>query len=176
VLTVAGAAGGAVSGTLLGAAGGLIPAGTRFAAAMVLGIAVLPVGALAAAGVRVPVPQWDRETPQPWLSRGVGVWSMVHGLTLGAGWLTRIEFPAWYVLPVVAACSGSPSAGALVLGTYGLVRVGMVWPMLLGLRHRQGEQTHLSDWLFAHKDGAHRLGGWVVLVSGLAVAVAYALG
>ena len=119
VLTATAAAAGAGVFALIAGSGAAFPAPSRglFAAAASL--------ALVTAAWRRSRPwQRDAETPTEWLEReGLGV-AVRNGLALGAGFLTRLGFWLWWVLPVLVFESGSVRAGAIVGAAYGAARLG----------------------------------------------------
>ncbi|TML59859.1 MAG: hypothetical protein E6G22_12355 [Actinobacteria bacterium] len=119
VLTATAAAAGAAVFAVIAAAGAAFPSVSRglFAAAASL--------ALIAAAARGPRPwQRDAETPTEWLEREGLTVAVRNGLALGAGFLTRVGFWIWWVLPVLAFESGSVQAGAIVGAAYGAARLG----------------------------------------------------
>jgi hypothetical protein len=119
VLTATAAAAGAAVFAVIAAVGAAFPSASRglFAAAASL--------ALIVAAARASRPwQRDAETPMDWLEREGLTVAVRNGLALGAGFLTRLGFWMWWVLPVLAFESGSVRAGAIVGGAYGAVRLG----------------------------------------------------
>jgi hypothetical protein len=119
VLTATAAVAGAAVFAVIAAAGAAFPSASRglFAAAASL--------ALIVAATRASRPwQRDAETPMDWLEREGLTVAVRNGLSLGAGFLTRLGFWMWWVLPVLAFESGSVRAGAIVGAVYGAARLG----------------------------------------------------
>jgi hypothetical protein len=73
-------------------------------------------------GWRIPVLQWNRETPREWLLHRPLLGAFRTGLAIGSGFATRIGFWLWYVVPLAAFASGSVVAGAAIFGMYAVVR------------------------------------------------------
>jgi hypothetical protein len=78
--------------------------------------------------VRFPLPQAHRQTDDRWAKifpsvAAAGLWGFDIGLTLST-WMT---FSGAWLLIVLAIVSGSPSTGALLLGSYWLGRALSVW-------------------------------------------------
>jgi hypothetical protein len=130
-LSGAATVGGAAAGAALGLLGGMLAAPARAAAAVALAALAVLVVLLRMAGVRVPVLQRDRETPQRWMHAGPLGWATRNGLALGIGATSRIGFWLWYVVPVTALLSASPRSGAALYGLYSALRTGGVWVLLL---------------------------------------------
>jgi hypothetical protein len=121
---------GASTGAVLGALGAMVPSDVR---AVITAALAISGGAIALVelitGSRGRPWEINRETNQVWMNRGPFVASLLNGMTLGAGWPTRLGFWAWYILPVAAFYTGSFAFGATILGLYGLVRGA--FPVLL---------------------------------------------
>jgi hypothetical protein len=172
LFTVSAAASGAAVGAVLGFLGGQLSLGLRAYIGVVIAVIALAVGTLSVAGVRVPVPQWNRQTPQRWLGYGAIRWSVLNGVALGAGFLSRIEFLAWYAVPIASFCFGQTASGIVIFGSYGLARGALVWLLLLTLVVRHTNQTDLSERLFTLNGTAHRVGGYVLLSLAISTIVA----
>jgi hypothetical protein len=123
--------GGAVSGLLLGAAGGDVPLDVRLALSSVLAPVGVLIGALESVGRPLRPLQCDRETPKRWVEQGYARWSIKNGLALGCGASSGVGFWLWYLVPVGAFLFGSAALGFLIYGAYGLVRGLGVWAFLL---------------------------------------------
>ena len=112
-----------VFGALLGWGGrGL---GAPFGAAGLIGIAV--VASLYALAVmtrlRIPVPALRRQVPDWWRTFfSPMVTAFLYGAGLGIGFFTYLATGALFVVSVAAVVSGSPAAGAVMLGAFGLAR------------------------------------------------------
>jgi hypothetical protein len=118
---LAGTAAGAAAGWL----GAHVPGESRVAAATVAGAVLAGLAAANLAGwLEKPPLQCDRETPQRWVRQGALPWALKNGAALGFGAFTRLGFALWYVVPAGAVLLGSPAAGALLWGLYGLLRGG----------------------------------------------------
>jgi hypothetical protein len=113
----------ALFGLLLGTAGMLAraPWGSS-------GVAVVAVIASVYAArelFRLPIPLFDRrrQVPEWWrtfYSRPVA--AVLYGLSLGIGFLTFLTFGSFVVVSVIALASGSPMAGVVLCGSFGLAR------------------------------------------------------
>lgn len=117
--------GGALSGTVLGAVGWLLPLEVH--AVAVGAVALLAVAAVLALLVetgRLPaLPTWRRQVDEDWLHRYRGwVYGGGYGVQLGLGVVTIVTSPTLYVAFALALLTGSPLGGAVVGGTFGLVR------------------------------------------------------
>lgn len=125
--SAAGAATGALFGMVGRAAHSILPP-TVAGVAVVLAV-ILAVDALGA-GLRVP--QRDIETSRRWLDDGPTRWSAKTGLALGVGAGTRLGFIGWYVIPLTTIALASVDEGAVVWGTYAMLRtlasVALGWP------------------------------------------------
>lgn len=86
------------------------------------GIAALALASIQLMGVRLPLPQRDRETPFRWVQAGPVKWALATGAVLGLGMTTRIGFWPWYFVPLGAFVLGDPRAGALVYAAYAFTR------------------------------------------------------
>ena len=115
------AAGSLVAGTALGALLGLVPEPSARVALAVLAVAC---GVAALLDLRPALlPTVRRQVNEDWLGVYRGwVCGAGFGLQLGLGVVTIVTTAAVYVVLVAAAVSGSPLAGAVVGGTFGLVR------------------------------------------------------
>jgi hypothetical protein len=120
VLTAAAAAAGAIVFALVAASGALFPVASR---GLLAGSAALVL--LAVASRRERPWQRDVETATRWLEREgllVAVW---NGLALGAGFVTRVGFWLWWLLPLLVFESGSIAIGAAAGSLYGATRLGV---------------------------------------------------
>jgi hypothetical protein len=147
VYPVSSALAGLTAGTLLGAAGNLLPLDLRLAAGSVLAVAAVAAGAFELFGRRIRPPQLDCETPQRWMHNGPLWWAIQNG---------------------VALLSGSPALGAAIYGTYGLVRGAAAPVILLGTWRLKGD---VSDWLVMHREAAQNSAAVVMVLTGVAVAI-----
>ena len=168
VYPVSSALAGLTAGTLLGAAGNLLPLDLRLAAGSVLAVAAVAAGAFELFGRRIRPPQLDCETPQRWMHNGPLWWAIQNGVALGLGATSRIGFLLWYVVPIGALLSGSPALGAAIYGTYGLVRGAAAPVILLGTWRLKGD---VSDWLVMHREAAQNSAAVVMVLTAVAVAI-----
>ena len=172
VYSLSSALAGVVTGAVLGAVGGLLPLDSRLAVGSILAIVAVVLGSLELFGYRVQLPQFDCETPQRWVHKGPLRWATRNGLTLGFGATSRIGFWLWYVIPLGALLAGDPLFGAVVYGTYGLVRaLGAVF-ILLGML---GLKVDASDWLIERYGAARALAAGQLLLLGVAGAIVVGL-
>lgn len=114
--------GGVLAGGVLGIVGSLLALEVRLALASIAAIFGIAIGARELVVGRLPLLQFDRETPQPWIHRGALRWAIQNGLALGCGATTRIGFWLWYAIPIAALLSGNAWVGAGIYGTYGIAR------------------------------------------------------
>lgn len=115
-------AAGVLIGFLLAYVGRGLPQPARAVTGVIASSALVTVAILLEAGVAVPLPQRDQETPQRWVSLGGLCWGLLNGFSLGLGFTTRIGVWLWYALPVGVLVLGRPALGALMYGLYGLTR------------------------------------------------------
>lgn len=121
--------GSVLGGLALGALGALIgmllPAAWR-ASTPVLGLCagLLALGlALDLGLLRRELPSWRRQVDEQWLTRYRGwVYGLGFGAQLGFGVVTIVPSATTYAVALAAALTGSPAAGALIGGVFGLVR------------------------------------------------------
>jgi hypothetical protein len=166
VYSLSSALAGLVTGAVLGAVGSLLPLDFRLAAGSILAVIAIAVGGLEFFGRRVQLPQFDCETPQRWVHRGPLRWATRNGLTLGFGATSRIGFWLWYVVPLGAFLLGDPRLGAIIYGTYGLVRaLGAVFIFLGMLRFK----VDISDWLIERYGAARVLAAGQLVFLGVAL-------
>ena len=172
VYSLSSAFAGLAAGAILGALGSLLPLDFRLAAASILAIAAVAVGGLEVFGRRIQPLQSDCETPQRWVHRGPLAWAIQNGLTLGFGAASRIGFWLWYAIPLGAFLVGDPAFGAVIYGTYGLIRaLGAVF-ILLGIFRFK---VDISDWLIARYDTARVLAAGQLVFLGVASAIVVGL-
>jgi uncharacterized membrane protein YphA (DoxX/SURF4 family) len=113
----------AVFGGVLAVAGSVL--GVPWGAAGVALVAATAGAYLAreAFGVPVPIPQLRRQVPDWWRTFfPFAPAAFLYGLGLGVGFFTYLARGTLVVVATGAFASGSPKAGALLLGTFGLVR------------------------------------------------------
>jgi hypothetical protein len=115
---------GAAGGALLGALGALLIDRPR--AGLVLAIVAL---AAAADLLGVRLPSGRRQVNEDWLGRYRGwVYGIGFGGQLGVGVATIVTTAATYATVALTFAGGSAALGALVGGTYGLVRAAALLP------------------------------------------------
>jgi hypothetical protein len=172
VYSLSSALAGLVTGAVLGAVGGLLSLDLRLAVGSVLAIVAVVLGSLELFGHSVQLPQFDCETPQRWVHKGPLRWATRNGMTLGFGATSRIGFWLWYAIPLGALLVGDPVFGALIYGTYGLIRgLGAVF-ILLGLL---GLKFDVSDWLVKRYGAARALAAGQLLFVGVVSAIVVGL-
>jgi hypothetical protein len=111
-------AAGAAGGALLGLLGSLVVGGAR--PVLVLAI-VAAAAAVDIAGLQPPSSR--RQVNEDWLGRYRGwVYGVGFGGQLGVGVATIVTTAATYATVALAFAAGSPALGALIGGTYGVVR------------------------------------------------------
>lgn len=100
--------------------------------------------------LRAPILQINRETPESLLSRGPLLWSAANGALLGLAVTSRIGFWLWYMIPIGVFLSASPIAGAVIWGSYGLVRLGVLGIIAARMRRSEAAPHRItSDLLMA---------------------------
>jgi uncharacterized membrane protein YphA (DoxX/SURF4 family) len=121
--------------------------------------------------LRVPVPQHRRQVPDWWRTFfGRPFAAVLYGAGLGIGFMTYLSNGTLVVVAFAAAASGRPVAGAVVVGTFGLVR-GL--SAIVSWRSITQEQSRaLVDRLVAAPESTRRIANGAVLVLIAAVAVA----
>jgi hypothetical protein len=81
------------------------------------------------------LPMLDRQVPQEWRVRlGPERASLAYGFVLGTGVLTRINSPAFYLLPLAVLVTPSPVLGLALAAVYGLARGGIITVRSVSLR------------------------------------------
>jgi hypothetical protein len=120
VLTGAAALSGALVFAAVAEAGALFPPLSRGLVASVAAVVLISTGF----SREEPV-QWNAETPSSWLERENLLVAAWNGLALGAGFVTRLGFWLWWMLPLVVFETASAPDGLLVGAAYGLTRVGL---------------------------------------------------
>jgi len=115
-------AAGAGAGAALGALGSLVPPGPDPDARLaVLALAAVVAILLDLAPGAAPGPR--RQVDERWLDEYRGwVYGLGYGWQLGLGLTTVVSSAATYVAFLAALLSGSPAAGAIILGVFGAVR------------------------------------------------------
>jgi hypothetical protein len=107
------------AGALLGAVGSVVLPAHRSSGVLLVAIAV----AIVLDGSPVAVPGPRRQVDERWLDRYRGwVYGAGYGAQLGVGVTTIVSSAATYVALLAAFLTASASAGAIVLGCFGLVR------------------------------------------------------
>ncbi len=120
-------AGAVVAAAAVGAALAIVGSalGAPWGAAGVALVAVTAAAYLAreVLGIPVPIPQLRRQVPDWWRTFfPFAPAAFLYGLGLGVGFLTYLARGTLVVVAAAAFASGSPAAGALLLGAFGLVR------------------------------------------------------
>jgi MFS family permease len=119
---------GTLGGALLGALGGLLPAGLEWrtvAAAVVLTAALL----LDATPLRHSLPSSRRQVNEDWLGRYRGwVYGLGFGAQLGVGVVTIVGSAAIYAAALLALLAPGAAAGAAIGSVFGAVRALSLLP------------------------------------------------
>ena len=126
--------GGLALGYLAASVGALVPDGWRWSpAGFVMAALLLLVGlALDLRLGGLSLPSWRRQVDEAWIGRYRGwVVGVGFGAQLGFGVVTIITSSTTYAVVVLAVLSGTPWAGALIGGAFGLVRA---LPLVLMVR------------------------------------------
>ena len=162
-------AAGALAGVALGALGALAITGLGTLTTREREL-TLAVGLALAAGaellaLRVPGPR--RQVNERWLEQFRGwVYGLGFGAQLGLGVTTVVTSAATYVAGLAALLTGSPGAGALILGIYGLLR-GLTPLVAAGVRRPDqllSMHARLDRWRVpVERGGAALLAGLLVL-------------
>lgn len=177
VFGVAGVTAGIACGGVLGWLGGwLLAADERLGLAVIAASVAVVLGVVELAGRRVPLPQWNRETPQEWMDRGAFAGALLNGAALGSGFATRIGFWLWYAVPVAALLSGSVSLGAALYGTYAAVRIGVTLLLLVSNRWRTARSGlslgAITPKILALRPVARTISAWQLLGVALTTLIA----
>jgi hypothetical protein len=109
-------------GATLALLGTLLPRTNLPEAAVVLALLGFVLGLLELTPAKIRPPQIGHETAQRWMNIGALSGSAMNGAALGAGFMTRIGYWAWYVLPAGVLLMGRIDLGILLFGAYGLTR------------------------------------------------------
>jgi hypothetical protein len=99
-------------------------------------------------------------------------WAIRNGLALGFGATSRIGFWLWYVVPLGAFLVGDPIFGAVIYGTYSLIRALGATVILLGMIRLK---TDISDWLIERYGEARLLAAGQLVFLGVATAIVVGL-
>lgn len=169
VYTAATALAAALAGACLGGLGSLLPASVRVALGSLLGLAAVVVGGAELIGRPLGLIHRDCETPQRWVHAGAVRWAAVNGAALGVGATSRIGFWLWYAVPLGAVLAGDPALGAALYASYGLVRGGSVWALLLLPRRLGMRGDQLGIWLIQRDRLAHTLTAAQLVLLGVVV-------
>ena len=127
----------------------------------------------------MPLPQWNHETPQSWLSAKPRFAAAMNGAAMGAAFTSRIGFWLWYVVPVAALLSGSVAMGAAIYGTYAVSRV-VGTSILLVSRVRLSQRlnrrfTAVSDLILSKRATARHVAALQLTAVGVVAVVAFNL-
>jgi hypothetical protein len=160
---------GALAGGALGAAGSTMPLDVRVSVGLLGALVLVPASVVR----RIPLPQLTRETEQALLHRGPLQWAIFNGGLLGLGFTSRIGFWTWYFIPLACLTSGSSWVGALVWGSYGLLRMTVTVGAAVRMRHVPA-MVVVADALLGGREAARRTTNLLALV--LAAILALRLG
>lgn len=133
-------------GALLGFLGSFIAVEARASIGALIGCVLIVIGGLDILGYAPTVLEFDRETPQRWMSQGPIRASLLNGWVLGVGILSRIGFWLWYVIPFGSFLFGEVVVGAIVFGSYGALR-GLFSLALMLRRTPRSPSTEAVRWL-----------------------------
>ncbi|HEX2296420.1 MAG TPA: hypothetical protein VHN37_14075 [Actinomycetota bacterium] len=171
---LAGLTAGAAAGAALGLLGSRLPLDVRAAAAAVLGVTAVVVGAAELWSPRTRGPRGrDRETPQRWMDMGPLRWAARNGIALGLGFTSRLGFWLWFVVPLTGLLSGSLWVGALAYGLYGFSRTALPGAVMAAAIARPGWEYDL--WLLRRGMQARSLAAGNLVLTGAAVSVGVGL-
>ncbi|MBS1862836.1 MAG: hypothetical protein JSS68_14115 [Actinobacteria bacterium] len=174
LFTLSGTISGLLVGGALAALGAILDPTTRAAIGVVL-LGILVGGATCELYVRsIRIPQLDRETGQMKLNLGSVGWPIVNGLAIGAGFISRISFMLWYLIPVLCLVVGKVWVGALIFGMYGFSRCVLVFAWFGYMNACDIGQGELHERLFARKPLGVRISATLLL--GLGVAALFSTG
>lgn len=109
-----------LAGMLLAGVGGMLPTASSLVILALLTVAYL--GAELALWP-MPVPQTSRQVPSRWRRRfPQPVTAALYGALLAPGVGTTVPFPSFVIVLAAAALSGSLMRGAIIMGSYGVMR------------------------------------------------------
>ena len=92
--------------------------------------------------LRMPRPILSKAVPITWWRRwGPYGSALAYGAALGLGIMTRVPFGAFYVLCTWCVLQGNVAYGALLMGTYGVMRALVLFPVSWGLN-----RTPITEW------------------------------
>jgi hypothetical protein len=94
--------------------------------------------------LRMPRPALSKAVPITWW-RWWGPYraALAYGAALGIGVMTRVPFGAFYVLCTWCVLKGNPVYGALLFGSYGMIRALVLFPISWGLNC---SRTPITEW------------------------------
>ena len=143
-----------------------------------LRIAVLSValsyGVAEVRGATWPIPTRRWLVPQRWGLFGRQIYAALFGLSLGAGFLTVINFVGYYLIVGLCVLIASPQLGAVVFATYAMARAApvLVAPFIWWLRGQaytvESAATVNQRWL-SNSDGVAWLRASVLVATAAAV-------
>jgi hypothetical protein len=124
---------------------------------------------------RFPIPQLRRQTSKRWRHRlGPVPAALAWGVDLGTGITTFVRYPGFWILPVAASVSGSPAFGGLVLGLFGVARATTVAVATLFIREPGNGSHALREqvlWIAAQEQVFRRLHGPAIFIVSLGLFV-----
>lgn len=170
VFVLAGTVAGAAAGAVLGAVGSQVPPPARVALATLSAVAAIVIAALALRGGAPRLPEVDHETPYRWLHSTPLRWAAMNGATLGLGMRSRLGFALWYAIPLGALILGDVVAGAVLYGTYSLVR--SLGPLVILRSARSRGLTRATVAVLRRGDTARAVAAGQLLALGVAVMLA----
>jgi hypothetical protein len=160
---------GAAAGLLLGSVGLTVSSDARTSIVAALAALGVAIGVLEATATRrVPLVQRNRETRREWVFRRPVAGSFGTGFVIGAGFLTRVGFWIWYVVPLTCFAVASPVLGAVIFGCYSFIRVGTssAFAVSATARRHRGDMFaghRLQDWMVSRVMGVRGLCALVLL-------------
>lgn len=134
--------GGALTGLVLGTLGTLLPGGTQWRGAALLGT-LLAALVIDATPLRRALLRARGQVNEDWMARYRGwVYGFGFGARLGVGFTTLVACAAVYATFVSEVLAGSPGTGALIGLTFGAVKALALLPAATGRDQRSLHALH----------------------------------
>jgi hypothetical protein len=113
------------------------------------------------------LPEFNRETEQSLLGLGPFRWAIINGFLLGLGFTSRIGYWTFYLIPVGCLVTGSPAMAAVIWGTYGFTRLGIVLLLAYRMHWSPTRTASLSRSLLALRPTLRRVSNPATVICAL---------
>lgn len=110
----------------------------------------------------------NAETPKAWLELRPFAWAILNGGALGVGFVTRVGFWAWYLVPLSEMLSASWWKGGLMGFSYGATRT-LLGPIWQSSQLKKASTLRLARTITSRRGLIYRLQGVLLLAVAAAV-------